>query len=264
MKNLTIHLTLALLTVVSSGSCKNDPSVTPDSSVKERGALKENNILYVAVYKGEASCDRCSETVKSAIEKTGIKCQVDFVGPDEEIDITENTLSHYDIYVQPGGGQNIGGAFRSLGSKRVKAIQNYVSQQGGRYLGLCMGAYLAGASYIGLIDDDLDGEVKRPGFPVKTIEDAAVVVSWLGRKQYIFFQDGPYLLPAPGDKKFLNIATYQNGDLAAARYSFGKGLVILTGPHPEANKLWFEDAELPLDKMPTDNLVNDLIAHFYK
>ncbi|MBC9914429.1 BPL-N domain-containing protein [Chitinophaga varians] len=199
----------------------------------------------------------------SAIEKTGIKCQIDFVGPKEEIDITDETLSHYDMYVQPGGGQNLMGAFNSLGDERVDAIRHYVAQ-GGRYLGLCMGAYLAEASYIGLVDYEMESEVGRTDFPVTTIEDAAVVVNWLGRKEYIFYQDGPYLLPKASDKKFLKIASYENGDLAAARYSYGKGLVVLAGPHPEADSSWFDDAGLSLEERPSRDLFRDLINSFYR
>lgn len=214
--------------------------------------------INVAVYRGPASCEGCSETVKSALQKLGPQYHVDFVGPHERIDISDTSLGHYDIYVQPGGGQDIPGALRSFGKRRIDAIQNFVNN-GGHYLGLCMGAYLADASGLGLIDGYLDSEVGRPGFPIKTIADSAVGVRWEGRKDSVFFQDGPYLQPAAGDDKYRSIATYENGDLAAARYSFGKGVVVLSGPHPEAGKSWFEEAGIPLEKMPKTGLFKDLI-----
>lgn len=219
----------------------------------------KDGAIRVAVYRGYASCDNCSETVKSAIENIDSRYRVDFVGPGERIDISTESLAGYDIYVQPGGGQDIPGALNSLGDDRVAAIQSYVAH-GGRYLGLCMGAYLADASNIGLIPHDLDSEVGRPGFPVKTIDDEAVAVRWDGRRESVFFQDGPYLWPASGDAGFREIARYENGDLAAARYSHGKGLVVLTGPHPEADEAWFEDADIPLDKMPSRDLIKGLLS----
>lgn len=256
-----IKLMLFLLVAIILTNCSKSSSETPSSL--ESITINKGDTLHVAIYRGVASCDRCAKTVKSAIQKLGIKSQIDFVGPNERIDITDQTLRHYDIYVQPGGGQDIPGAFNSLGNKRVEAIRNYVAQ-GGRYLGLCMGAYLAEASYIGLIDHELDSEVGRPGFPVETTADASVMVYWQGRKENIFYQDGPYLMAQKSDKKFSKIATYENGDLAAARYSFGKGLVILTGPHPEANSAWFDDAEIPQEKRPAHDLFKDLIYSFYQ
>lgn len=253
---------LAFLLVISFSSCSKDSSEIL-SSVPLKLNLKKGDTLRVAVYRGVASCDQCAETVKSAFEKLGITYQIDFIGPKERIDITENNLTKYDIYVQPGGGQDIEGAFKSLGKKRVEVIQNYVSR-GGNYLGLCMGAYLADANNFGLIKDELDSEVGRPGFPVKTIDDTSVSVNWKGRSEYIFYQDGPFLFPRKDDQLFSTIAVYANGDLAAARYSYGKGLVVLTGPHPEADTTWFEEAGISPDKRPTRDLFKDLIESFYR
>lgn len=221
-------------------------------------AMAEAGIVRVAVYRGIASCEGCSETAKRSIEKLDPGYRVEFVGKGERIDITPETLSRFDIYVQPGGGQDIPGALHSLGETRVGAIRDFVAG-GGSFLGLCMGAYLADEANFGLVPHDLDSEVGRPGFPVRTIDDAVVGVTWAGRKDMVFYQDGPYLPPSKAPD-FKPIATYQNGDIAAARYAFKKGTVVLSGPHPEADKSWFEDAELPLDKMPKTNLLKDLLA----
>ncbi|MCW3465973.1 BPL-N domain-containing protein [Chitinophaga nivalis] len=258
-----IRLMLFLLIAITLASCTKSRSAIPVPMENSKGNLNKGDTIRVAIYRGIASCNRCSQTVKSAIEKMGFISKIDFVGPNEQIDITDKTLSRYDIYVQPGGGQDIAGAFGDLDGVRAVAIRNFVAR-GGRYLGLCMGAYLAGVSYIGLIDDDLDSEVKRPGFPVRTIEDASVVVDWQGHEEYIFYQDGPYLFPKSNDHQFLKIATYENGDLAIARYAYGKGLVILTGPHPEADNSWFDDAEIPSTERPTRNLFKDIINSFYQ
>lgn len=216
-----------------------------------------SNVVRVAVYRGPASCDDCSETAKKAIENLGAKYRVDFVGATEKIDITPANLSLYDVYVQPGGGQDIPAAFNSLGDKRVEAIQRYVAS-GGRYLGLCMGAYLASGSGFGLVQQELDSEIGRPGFSVKTIDSTAIKVRWAGKSQPMFYQDGPYMMKAKGDPGFRSIATYQNGDIAAARYSFGKGVVVLSGPHPEADKSWFEEAGMPLEKAPDNKILMSL------
>lgn len=223
-------------------------------------AHAKTDIVRVAVYRGPAACEGCSETAKTSIEKLGTAYRVEFVGKGEKTDISPETLSRFDIYVQPGGGQDIPAALRSFGKSRVSAIRDFVAQGGG-FLGLCMGAYLADDANFGLVPHDLDSEAGRPGFPVTTIDDAAVDVSWAGRKDMVYYQDGPYL-PASKAPGFKQIATYGNGDIAAARYSFKKGTVVLSGPHPEADKTWFEDAGIPLDKMPKTNLLEDLVSQF--
>ena len=44
--------------------------------------------VRVAVYRGPASCDHCATAARRAIEKTDARYQVDFVGPDEPIDLS--------------------------------------------------------------------------------------------------------------------------------------------------------------------------------
>ena len=215
-------------------------------------------ITHVAIYRGAAGCDNCSENVAKALQRVNPNVQIDFVGADEPIDITPQTLARYDLYVQPGGGQDIPGALRSLGEARSEAIRGYVAN-GGRYLGLCMGAYLADDTNLGLIPQDLDGEAGRPGFEVPGIADAAVQVTWGGKADQVFFQDGPYM---PKAGHYTTLATYHNGDVAAARYTFEKGVVVLSGPHPEASQEWFENAEIPLSKMPKNDLFSTLIHSF--
>lgn len=182
---------------------------------------------------------------------------MDFIGPREAIDITPATLRRYALYVQPGGGQDIPAALESLGDARVAALRDYVAN-GGRYLGLCMGAYLADANNLALIPEELDSEVGRPGFAVTTIDDSAVAVRWAGRDDNVFYQDGPYLPPSQA-RGFATLATYANGDIAAARYAFGQGVVTLSGPHPEADASWFDQAGIPSERRPQTALFRTLI-----
>ncbi|AZE74031.1 hypothetical protein C4K00_3818 [Pseudomonas synxantha] len=215
-------------------------------------------ITHVAIYRGPAGCADCSENVKTALQRINPNYQIDFVGADEPIDITPHTLARYDLYVQPGGGQDIPGALDSLGDERAEAIRDYVAK-GGRYLGLCMGAYLADDNNLGLIPQALDTEAGRPGFEVTGIDDAAVRVTWAGQADHVFYQDGPYFPKASAAAPYKTLATYHNGDVAAARYVYQKGVVVLSGPHPEAGQEWFENADIPLDKMPRGELFGALI-----
>jgi len=222
------------------------------------GAVSAAEPVHVAIYRGPAGCEGCSEAVQRAFERIGADYLIEYVGPDELLDVEDVNTQSFDIYVQPGGGQDIPAALDSIGDDGAAAIKDFVAD-GGKYLGLCMGAYLASASNLGLIADDLDSEVGREGFPVTTIADASVSVTWNGDDDQVFFQDGPYLLDHEGELGFHTIATYENGDIAAARYAFGDGTVVLSGPHPEAESEWFIAADLPLDSMPRGDLFDALV-----
>lgn len=228
------------------------------ATVQSPWAQAATPITHVAIYRGPAGCDDCSENVKNALLRLSPNYQIDFVGADEAIDITPQNLARYDLYVQPGGGQDIPAALDSFGDARVDAIRDYVAK-GGRYLGLCMGAYLADNSNFGLIPQDLDSEAGRPGFEVRGIEDAAVRVVWDGKPDNVFYQDGPYFPKADGHAPYTVIATYRNGDVAAAQYRYEKGVVVLSGPHPEAGKEWFENAGIAVSEMPRGELFGVLV-----
>nr|WP_314557998.1 BPL-N domain-containing protein [uncultured Pseudomonas sp.] len=210
--------------------------------------IYEPEVIRIAVYRGPAACEGCAEAIKAAIERLGSTYQIDFLGPNERLDISRTSLQRYEAYVQPGGGQDIPAALSSMGQDRIAAIRAYVAQ-GGQYLGICMGAYLADVDNLGLLDVALDSEVGRPGFPVTSIEDSAVLVKWGGREHHLFYQDGPYLPQGTGIG-FRVIGSYGNGDIAAARYRFGAGVVVLSGPHPEADESWFQDAQVPMNLFP--------------
>ncbi|MYW70938.1 hypothetical protein, partial [Pseudonocardia sp. SID8383] len=113
---------------------------------------------------------------------------------------------------------------------------------GGRYLGFCLGGYLAGATPgFGLLPGDTDRWIDSPGATVGHDGDALVRLDWRGRDRTLFFQDGPHFLLDSGTV----LARYPDGLVAAAVTPFGHGRVGVVGPHPEAGPDWFADAGLP-------------------
>ena len=230
-------------------------------SALARPSLAEprTDAIRVAVYRGPAACENCPETLKAAIERLSTRYGGDFVGPVERIDSNAGDSSRCVVHAEQDGGNANTHGVASFGDGRIDAIHDYVAH-GGRYLGICMGAYLASASGLGLIPHELDSEVGRRDFPVTTIDSAVVAVRWKGKEETVFYQDGPYLLRSADDRGFAIIATYANNDIAAARYTLGRGLVVLSGPHPEADESWFEEAGLPADHMPGDHLLRSLLA----
>ncbi|WP_370640994.1 MULTISPECIES: BPL-N domain-containing protein [unclassified Pantoea] len=192
----------------------------------------------VAIYRGEAGCAGCAEMVDKALKNSGLPLTTSYVGEHEKLKLNDNTLKRFDLYIQPGGGQDIPAAYQALGTEGANAIRRFV-KNGKRFLGICMGAYLADKNNLGLIDASLASEVGRPGSGVTDEGDYALQVRWNKKEEPFYYQDGPHLNNSQEDKA---IAYYAHGDIAIAKYRYGKGTVILSGPHPEADETWLGEA----------------------
>lgn len=202
----------------------------------------ETKPVNIAVYRGEAGCEGCSEMVVKSLKKTGLNLSVSYIGENEKLKINSDNLKKFDIYIQPGGGQDIPAAYDAIGDDGAEAIRNFV-RSGKGFLGICMGAYLSDKNWLGLIDVPLDSEVGRPGSEAADEGDYTLSLLWGGKKESAYFQDGPYLSNSSASKGFTPISYYSNGDVAMAAYTYGKGKVVLTGPHPEADESWIDASQ---------------------
>jgi len=203
----------------------------------------EEKPMNIAVYRGEAGCTGCSEMVVKSLISTGKNFSISYIGESEKLKLNSRNLNKFDMYIQPGGGQDIPAAYDAISDEGAEAIRNFV-RSGKRFLGICMGAYLADKDWIGLIDVPLDSEVGRPGSEAADEGDYTLSLLWGGKKESAYFQDGPYLSNSSASKGFTPISWYSNGDVAMAAYTYGKGKVVLSGPHPEADESWI-DATMP-------------------
>ncbi|MFV0434828.1 MAG: BPL-N domain-containing protein [Leucobacter sp.] len=203
------------------------------------------------VYRGPASCDGCAEAVAVILEASERDFIVRFVGPGEEADVTPETLARADLYVQPGGGDDVDEAMRDLGLPATSAIRAYV-EDGGRYLGFCMGAYLAGSDPgMGLLHPgDTGAYADLPGADATTVEDTVLEVAWGDSTRLHFAQDPPYLVVSgvPGEQI---LSRFSGGEVNALVRPLGEGAVGVVGTHPEADRDWYSDELWTLD---TDGL----------
>lgn len=193
------------------------------------------------VYRGPASLPGCPEAVANLLAASRWGFDVRYVGPKEKLRLSAETLAGATLYAQPGGG-TLGAAYRKLGRHRGE-IRDFV-RSGGRYLGFCLGGYLAGATPgFGLLPGDTDQYISSKKATVKSDGNALVHVAWRGQKKTLFFQDGPYFW-LHSDATATVLATYSNNKIAAVVTEFGAGRVGVVGPHPEATEDWFVDAGL--------------------
>lgn len=213
----------------------------------------------IAVYRGEAGCPGCSEMVVKSLVGTGLPLNISYVGEKEKLKVNEQTLKEFDIYIQPGGGQDISGSYGTIGDRGAKVIRQFV-KSGKGFIGICMGAYLADKDWIGLINTPLDSEVGRPGSPAFDEGDYTLQVTWNNKKEPFYYQDGPYFNNTTSSKGFQAIAYYENGDIAIASYKYGKGNVILSGPHPEADETWIDTSAA--GRTTAENKMKRLLSYF--
>ena len=166
------------------------------------------------------------------------------------------TFSKADIIAFPGGIGEASSYERFFRRKAQNAVADYV-EHGGRYLGICMGAYWAGSYYFDLLDGVEPVQyIKRPTSDIKRSYATVAPVTWNDESENIFFYDGCALV---GDsKKFNTIATYANGDAAAII----QGSVGIMGPHPESLKYWFETPYQYINQYWHDGHHHDLLLGF--
>ncbi|MEW2384720.1 BPL-N domain-containing protein [Micromonospora sp. NPDC047707] len=225
--------------------------VTAGRNLTVRSPLPRSPYPPVAlVYRGPATVPGCPEAVAALLKSSRWGFDVRYVGPDEVLPLSRQALAGAALYAQPGGG-SLKRGYRHLKRHRDE-IRQFV-HSGGRYLGICLGGYLAGATPgFALLPGDTDQYVGSAGATVDSEEDTVVQVSWCGRRRTLFFQDGPYFRLRP-DADAEVLATYLNGAVAAVVTRFGDGKVGVVGPHPEATDDWYLDAGLRVpDRLGVD------------
>jgi glutamine amidotransferase-like uncharacterized protein len=138
-----------------------------------------------------------------------------------------------DIVCIPGG---IGDSesWHYLMQEHTDRIKEFV-QNGGKYLGICMGAYWAGSYYFDMLEDvDAVQYLRQPGTDTRRPHAKNISITWQGEPMNMFWYDGCALV---GDNtKFKTIATYANGDPMAII----QGNLGLIGCHPESQPHWYE------------------------
>ena len=142
-------------------------------------------------------------------------------------------LDDVNLVIFPGGFGN-SDSFDYLLKTNGDRIKQFV-YDGGKYLGICMGAYWAGSYYFNLLDScDAVQYYKRPTADTRRPHTKNISIVWNGQPDKMFFNDGCALV---GDNsKFETIATYANGDpMAIIQNNLG-----LIGCHPESQLFWYE------------------------
>ena len=149
-------------------------------------------------------------------------------------ELEDDFFDDVDMVLFPGG---VGDAdsWDSLLKFHKSRIQEFVAN-GGRYLGICMGAYWADNTYFGLSSDfKVDQYITRPNTDTKRPHAKHMKVTWDDKPEELFFYDGCAIF---GDEsKYDVVARYPNGDAMAII----QNRIGLIGCHPEAEQHWYDE-----------------------
>lgn len=214
-------------------------------------ALQAEAPIQVAVFKGDG-VGASVNNVLAVLKKAGTKnFVVHRLVADE---IRSGKLSEFDVLIHPGGSGGKQG--KALGEDGRKAVVQFV-QNGGGYLGVCAGAYLATNDYswsLNLIDAKcVDRKHWARGNGSVSIRLSGTASTFFGRPDQqldIHYGQGPLLGRREWDDKdvpdYQSLAIYDSeiadkgapagvmkGTSAIVRTKFKAGRVFCFSPHPE-------------------------------
>ena len=145
--------------------------------------------------------------------------------------ISDVNFTKVDLVAFPGGTGDAN-LFDRIINKNAAIIQNYMND-GGKYLGICMGAYWASKYYFDLLNNvEVEQYITRPKAEVRRSYQTTLQVTWNRKPTEMFFFDGC----AFKGNNFRTIARYSNGD-AMAIIQKNVGLI---GCHPESRETWYK------------------------
>lgn len=164
-------------------------------------------------------------------------------------DIREGALSQFDVVIFPGGSGS--GQARSLDESGRKAVIDFV-EDGGGYVGICAGAYLASTGYdwsLGIIDAKvIDRKHWKRGKGMTHIEWQPNMMPYHHHQNALLYANGPLYAPADVEEliDYTTLAIYKSeintnnapegvmlNSPAIVTGNFKDGTVVCISPHPE-------------------------------
>jgi glutamine amidotransferase-like uncharacterized protein len=182
----------------------------------------------IAIFRHDPECSQ--DCIDGMIAALSGDFQIHVFG---EHQYTLDALRDIDIVAFPGGIGDAKRYYDFFKRRNSNTIVDFVAS-GGKYLGICMGAYWAGADYFDLLDGlEPVQYIKRNGADVRRSYGTIAKVDWGNKPHNMFFYDG---CTFSGDGRAQIIARYANGDpMAIIQKRVG-----LIGCHPESIQSWYD------------------------
>ena len=183
----------------------------------------------IALFKNHPECS--TQCCDGMIKALGTKYQIKIFNKDE---CNSDTFRDVDMVAFPGGIGDYSSFDKFFRRKAHNAVADFVAN-GGRYLGICMGAYWAGGHWFDILNSvDTTQYITRPGADIRRSYATVARVAWKNSTEQMFFYDG---CTFDGDQEhFHTVARYANGDPMAII----QGRIGLIGCHPESEQSWYD------------------------
>jgi len=192
-------------------------------------ATAEPTAADILLFKGRGTSPGDVAALEDILRERGLSYST---ATSAQIDgISEPRLKTYQLIVVPGGNfVDIGNGLSAGATTKLRSAIG----SGLGYLGICAGAFFAGASPSNGLN--LTDGVRFPFYALENrgTRKAPVSVSVAaGTTLEIYWEDGPQLT-GWGQP----VARYPDGTPAVVQGRFGEGWVVLAGVHPEAPESW--------------------------
>lgn len=204
----------------------------------------QNRPIQVGLLSGDGVWEEGRLALQQQIEAAGF-VSVDMDGAA----IRQGAL--YEVKALVVGGGWAWDQWQALGPAGISKIRHFV-MAGGSYLGICAGAYLASDDVIwedewlayplNLFDGIASGPLADFPWPEAGRVQVDVLDSWdpwqAEGSLTVYYQGGAVFAPRDAQTvtpllRFKGIDTGSTGDIAALRFDFGAGHVLLSAVHPE-------------------------------
>lgn len=230
-----------------STNSPNRSTPTPSTPTTPKNSSPRTYSVGALIYDGASAAYDDPEAIASILDTHDISYRR--ASSDDINSMTLDELSQYGMIIWPGG--YAGQMSASLTPQARENIRNAVNQNGVGYVGICAGAFIAisappkeneagpkwGLSILPAAD-------LLPYYYLEDeeIDDAMVKINFSGQKsRSLVWWGGPYLPEYPNGV----IARYAKTNQPAIVQTWaGKGMVILSGPHPEAPQNWRNKLDL--------------------
>ena len=255
MFKLLVLAVVAGLSSLAAHAQLTDLMFVPRSKIASANATAAPRLALI--YNGVDSDENSRDALKTIAQNSGYETAF-FADPSAMI----ADLGRASLLIFGGTGDDITKLLALFNNAQtIRAMKDFVSN-GGVYLGICGGAYIASEGY-----DDTNGPVKALGLaPVQTdtfLTDPTPIiikVTWGDTVRPIYYQNGPKFIPS-AQASVQVLSRYADNSIAAVVSNSGKGKVILLGHHPEAETSWVDtETKNAGDWIPTDDLADNLFA----
>jgi imidazoleglycerol phosphate synthase glutamine amidotransferase subunit HisH len=139
--------------------------------------------------------------------------------------IINGILEQFTVLIMPGG--YTAHYIPNLRREGCNAIKTFLSKKGGKYLGICAGAYLAGTPELGISQSKM---IRESGIYNCEVELSAfshpIFEGQTSAKIMVYYQNGPHIKPHPNEK---SLALYEDQTSSVIEVKTG----LIFSWHPE-------------------------------